>query len=528
MLLENHICKVQSQNFALLQEQYLKKEINNKPCSLYMTLREMLSTKSDMCQLFADEVYNEFSRRNWCTPDDYTLRYEQLATYGVLLSNLVFAYDFSKGTMELHTSSISKLKQLAQGGMLKGKKEPIVIELEKLEKTLYNSDRIKKSVRVGEKLVTVRLDTEVKDGNVVMTATVPRTAITLSTHAILPFSSVLKAHELLYTVFQKSICRVTMCDKVRDVSLNENILQNIYGEQRTRNLVSYMPNIYTLRFYVPNIGASKYTPGVTNIRIADIDSIVPVSLADIDLSEVNMNYDLVIPYFKKVVSKMKRTGLQTAGQAFNLLCLNADDECIRENLYNVTTEMYPKDIWEVMKINPKLFKTEGISTFSSPYGGMQEQIAIPKTPDELRTRLATGVYKIVITKRNGSFSTIICTNNDRFLEKILGKGYIKNESDGVKLRGLRNYLLSTGKLSEEDTCKAVVQFDCQHLVYGVYDSVLEDIDLQLNAVELNKTVVSQPKLVQVRNLEAYDKSSYYKYIDIKQIVEIVRLNEITK
>ena len=190
--------------------------------------------------------------------------------------------------------------------------------------------------------------------------------------------------------------------------------------------------------------------------------------------------------------------------------------------------MYPKDIWEVMKINPKLFKTEGISTFSSPYGGMQEQIAIPKTPDELRTRLATGVYKIVITKRNGSFSTIICTNNDRFLEKILGKGYIKNESDGVKLRGLRNYLLSTGKLSEEDTCKAVVQFDGQHLVYGVYDSVLEDIDLQLNAVELNKTVVSQPKLVQVRNLEAYDKSSYYKYIDIKQIVEIVRLNEITK
>lgn len=528
MLLEDHICKVQSQNFPLLQEQYLKQEINNTPCSLYMTLREMFVTKQDMCQMFADEVYNMFYAKNWCTTDDYTLRYEQLATYGVLLSNLVFAYNYDKGTMELHTSSTSKLKQLAQGGMLKGKKEPIVIEIDKLEKTLYNSDRIKKSVRVGDKLVTVRLDTEVKDGIVTMTATVPRTSISLSTHAILPFTSVLKTHELLYTIFQKSICRVTMGDKVRDVSLNESILQSIYGEQRTRNLVSFMPNIYTLRFYVPNIGASKYTPGVTNISIADIDSIKPVSLADIDLSEVNMNYDLVIPYFKKVVSKMKRNSLQKAGQLFNLLYLNADDECIRNNLYNVTTEMYPKEIWEVMKIEPKLFKTDGITSFNSPYGGMQEQVPIPKTPDELRQRLLTGVYRILITKRNGAFSTIICTNNNKFLEQILGSGYIKNESDGVKLRGLANYLSKHSNFTEDETCNAVKQFDCQYMVYGDYETVMENIKLQLANVELNKTVVSQPKLVQVRNLEAYDKSSYYKYIDIKQIVEITRLNEITK
>ena len=286
-----------------------------------MTLREMLVARPDMCQMFADETYKEFEQRNWCDSEDYQLRYEQLATYGVLLSNLVFAYDCSKGTLSLYTSSVTKLKQLAQSGMLKGKKEPIPIEIDKIEKTLYSSDRIKKSIRTGGKLLSVRLDTEVKDGSVVMTATIPRTAISLDTHLIVPFTAMTRAHELLYKVFRQSICRVRMGDKVRDVSFNESLLVNIYGEERTKNLMSFLPNIYTLRFYVPNIGASKYVPGVTNISIANIDAIDPITLADVDLSEVNMNYDLVVPYFNKIVKNMTRTELQDAGQAFRFVFL---------------------------------------------------------------------------------------------------------------------------------------------------------------------------------------------------------------
>lgn len=522
--MENHICKVQSQHFALLEEQYMKQEIGKKPCSLLMTLREMLVARPDMCQMFADETYKEFEQRNWCDAEDYQLRYEQLATYGVLLSNLVFAYDCSKGTLSLYTSSVTKLKQLAQSGMLKGKKEPIPIEIDKIEKTLYSSDRIKKSIRTGGKLLSVRLDTEVKDGSVVMTATIPRTALSLDTHLIIPFTAMTRAHELLYKVFRQSICRVRMGDKVRDVSFNESLLVNIYGEHRTKNLMSFLPNIYTLRFYVPNIGASKYVPGVTNISIADIDSIDPITLADVDLSEVNMNYDLVVPYFNKIVKNMTRTELQDAGQAFGLLCLNAPDENLRSEVLKVPDKFFAKDIWEIMKSDSKLFKTAGIKDFKSPYGGMYDSVAIPRTEMELHNMLNYGIYKILITKRSGGFSTIICTNNYDLLERVLGTDYLKFESDGVRLRRLKKYLLSHPKA---DIPKAVCAFQCQNLVSGSRGQVFEDIETHLECIELNKTVVSQPKLVQARNLQAVDNQGYYKYIDIRQIVEIIKLDEIS-
>lgn len=531
MLKDNHICKVQSQNFALMQEMYLKQEINKKPCSLYMTLREMLVANPNMCKLFADEVYVCFKGKRWCDEEDYSLRYEELATYGVLLSNLVYVYDFAKGTMELHTTSMGVLRTLVQSGLLKSKKEPLDIELEKIEKTLYQSDRIKRSIRAGKKLITVRLNVDIKDGGIKMTATVPRTAITLDTHAILPFTSVTKAHELLYTVFQKSICRVTMGDKVRDVTLNESVLLNIYGEVRTKKLVSYIPNIYALRFYVPSVGASKYLPGVTNIKIHEIDAIAPVSLADIDLSEVNLNYDLVIPYFRQVVSDMNREELQDAGEVFGVLCLNAEDEVIRNELYRIPTEMYGSDIWEYMKMKPSLFKVDGFKNYTSPFGSMQEVVEIPKTPQQLQKMLETGIYKILITKRNGAFSTIICTNNNRLLNRVYEKNHAGNrlqyESDGVKLKALKYYLTQVGHKDDAEVSKTVKMFCCDDLVAGSYEGVLRDIETHLKSIEYDKTVVAQPKLVTARNCNAVDKHSYYKYIDVKQIVEITKLDEIT-
>lgn len=522
MLSNNHICKLQSQKFALLQEEYLKTAISKVPCSLVMSLREMFVADWGMCYAFALEAYKCFANSHKCDSDDFTSCYEQIATYGVLLSNIVWGYDIEKDSMSLYTSSIQLLQQLASRGILVGNKEPIAIELEQLSKKLYSSDKIKKSIKDGKKIVAVRLDTEIKGKGMVMTFTLPRTLISLDTHVIVPFSGYQKLTELLYSELQGNILRVKMGDKVRDVTMNMGVLNSIYGAERAKVLTSYTPDMYTQRFYVPSVGASKYTAGVTNIKLTEVDEIKPISLADIDLTEANMDYSMVIDFFLQSVDKMTDNQIGKASQVFGLICLNAPIEDLRERLKDVVNTLYPREIWDLMKANPKLFKVEKYSKIKNKFGSNFTKINVPSTKEELQDLLSMGVYKILLTKRDGSFSTIIGSNNTDIIEKILGVSIWSMESDGVRLRRLKS-LLSGGTVS--DISALIKELKLENII-SVDDTskVIEQIDLQLYNIDLNKTVVKQPKLTLVRNLEARSQEQYYKYIDVNSIVEVFKFS----
>lgn len=520
MLANNHICKVQSQNFAQLQIEYMRSEIDKPSCSLLMTLRQMFNANQEMTYKFASEAYIAFVAKGWCDESDFQLRYEQIATYGVMLSNVVWGYDIDKGSMSLYTTSVSVLQNLAQKGILKGKNQPIAVELPQYEKTLYESDRIRKSLSTpGGRLVSVRLDTEIADGRLQIKPVIPRTAISLDTRIIIPFTAYQKAVELLRNILQQYILRIKMGDKVRDVTLNKQILASIYGEGRANQLVSYIPDIYTQRFYVPSVGASKYTTGVTNIHLEDVDEVKAISLADIDMSEVNMDYTMVPEYYKGVVAKMSEVRLAKAAEAMDLLCKNAPVDDLRQNLMDMTTALYPKDLWDIMKAHPKLFKVDGYSKMKNRFGSEYTPVEKPKTVKELSDMLNTGVYKILITKRNGKFSTIIGSNDLNCIKKVFGENYMKFESEGVRLRRLRYLIEKQGA----DVDKAIAECNAKYLVHGDRQEVLRQIDILLREVDMNKTVVKQANLVLVRNLEATESYEYYKNLDLRQIDEIYRL-----
>lgn len=524
MLSNNHICKVQAQKFALLQEEYLKAEIMNSPCSLVMSLRDMFVKDSDLCYAFACEAYKLFANSGRCDADDFQLRYEQIATYGVLMSSIVWGYDVSKGTMNLYTTSIQLLSQLAQRSILVGKKQPIAIELEQLEKAMYKSDRIKNSIQqTGGKLIAARLDVQVVGRGMQMQVTLPRTAISLDTHVIIPFSGYQRCVDLLRKELQNSILRVTAGNKVRNITLNLSVLSSIYGEDRAKQLVSYVPDIYSQRFYVPSVGASKYTAGVTNIRPTEIDEIRPISLADIDLSEVSLDYSMVVDYFLTAVDKMTDRQLGNAAQAFGLICLNSPAFDLRERLKECADVMYPRDIWDLMKANDKIFKVENYKKLKNKYGSQFKGVSIPSTVKGLSSLLSQGVFKVLSTKRDGSFSTVICSNSMDKLEEIFGSAVWEMESEGVRLRRLQN-MIERGATLEQ--CSKLIER--YHLEYALnaqsFEELKRQIDIQLYNVEMSKTVVKQPKLVLVRNLEARDHYQYYKYLDLKAIVEIFQLS----
>lgn len=512
MLSGNHICNLQAQNFKQMEAGYFNANLSEVPCSLLMSLRDMFIKDPNMCYAFACEAYKYLSTSKKCNADDFSNSYELIAVYGVAMSGVLWGYDLKKGTMSLYTTSIQILKGLASRGILKGKKEPIAVELQLLEKTLYESDRLKKSIReCKNKLVCVRLDTELNGKNLIMKCTVPRSLPTLEDTIFVPFDAVKYATDALHNLLQSRILRVRMGDKVRDVTLNMEILTSIYGAERAAQLSSFIPDVYTQRFYVPSVGASKYTAGVTNIKLADIDEVKPVSLADIDLSEVNLDYSMVYDHFRERVDKIPDKKVPDIADAFGLDCLNAPADHLRGRLKDLCNEMYPRDIWEIMKQYPKVFNTAGYLKKPSKYGSNYKRLNKPQSIDELNQLLKQGVFKLLITKRNGSFSTIIGTNNRELLKKILGNDYIaKYESQGVRLR-YASKLLESGKSVDE-----------VKVLSGLDD--LSNIQESLNEIEMKKTVVKQSHLVTVRNLEATDSSNFYKNVDLDSLVEVIQLS----
>lgn len=511
MLSNNHICKVQSQNFKQMEIGYFKESISKVPCSLLISLRDMFITNTSMCYAFACEAYKALSSLKICNEDDFSNSYELMATYGVALSGVLWGYDLKKGKMSLYTSSIQLLRSFASKGILVGKKEPTEIELQTIEKTLYKSDRIKKSLRdCKNKLVCVRLDTELQGKSLAIKCTVPRSLPSLDDTIFVPFDTVSCAVSLLQELLRSNVLQVRMGDKVRNVTLNKDVLASIYGEERASYLCSFSPRIYNRQFYVPSLGASKYTSGVTNLRVEEIDEVKKVGLNDIDLSEINLDYSMVNDHYLERLSKIPDKKVVDIAESFGLDCLNAPLDDLRERLKNVPNEMYARDIWEVMKKYPKVFNTAGYIKKPSKFGSNYTRINIPNSTEELQLLLNKGVFKLLINKRDGSLSTIIGTNDKTILSSMLGDNYrAKYESEGVRLRYAK-WLMELGKSADE-------------IMYLSGIDISGDMEQRLSAIDDRTTVIKQSHLVTVRNLQARDSTDFYKNVDLSSLVELIQL-----
>jgi len=521
MLGNNRICTVQTQNFPILQEKYLLNEIRKTPCCLLMSLHDMFVAKQDMCKLYADEAYKLFACRGWADEDYYVLRYEQLATYGVLMNTMLWGYNVSTGSMNIYTSSYTRLSALAQNGYLKGKKLPIALELEEFKEKLVNSQRVKKTIREGGRFFTARIDFEKKGSKVEATFTVPRTLPSFDDTIFIPVSAYQKVVEMLSNEMRNSILRITIGDKVRDVTLNQGLLEAVYGGSHTKSMLSYMPEIYTKKFYVPNIGASKYLIGVTNIQLEAVDSVVPITLTDVDMSEVNTNYDMVVDYFKMRVNSLGDAELGEVGELLGVGFLNAPEDDLRRRVLEEADTIFPSELWKFMKDNDRYFNTDRYNLMPNKFGDKYEPVDIPRTVAELSYVLGTGAFKVIITKRNGSFSTIYCTTSPDVVEMVVGSKFMDFESLGVRARGLKRTILSDRGI---DLNGAIKHYRLEKYVGGSYQEVLSQVEVLLGAVEESRTVVNNPKLLHVRCLTATSKETYYRMIDLYSIREIFRLS----
>ena len=525
MLSNNHICRVQAQKFAMLEQQHIAGQLGRQSgCQLLMPLRGMLIADSELCNMYANEAYKVLRTSNKCTEDDYTARYEQMAMYGVLLSQLVYAVDIQTQKMALYTSSIGVLRELASRGILIGKKDDISVEINTLYKKMYSGDAIRKSFSSPDmKLVAVRLDVQQVGNNLRMTATYPRSAVSLATHGFVALNAVDVAMKSLFQALQTNMLRIRMLydgeEKTRVCTMNRELLAGVYGAERAGLLTSYLPNIYTQRFYVPSVGASKYTLGVTNIDLIAVEGVTPATLADVDLSEVNTDYSMALVYFARKVNAMPPEQLKRLVDGFGIDSGKIPQASWRDSVITSAESLGLREVYDLMKANNDLFDLPGYASVPNEYGNEYTQVSIPRSVGEFRTLVSTGVWKAYLTTRNGKNSSLMFSNDERFLKKVYGQNYYAIESDGVRLRAFKR-ALEKGV----DVAQAMKKFH----VEGKFDTaepqaLKKQVEQQLYEIEQQKTVVRQPHLTLVRNVQAREQKDYYRYVDLLAIQQLIRL-----
>ena len=524
MLVGSRPCSMATQYYIQAEKAYMEKKFldPNDP-QFFLTLKgyQNLST---ILPGASETIFNyayEAARVLDLDEEDLVAHKLILAHYGMAMYGSFFAYNFDLSVdvdkrMSLYTSSISFLRNLANKGILIDKKKEIPQLLVDLEKKLYGGCILKK-LKDDDTLYAIRLDPVISGNEVKFTATMPRTPVKLSTHFIMSYDAVKTALDMFDQILRNNMLRITMGDKVRVVSKNINILNSIYNpdgsnQHYVNSVLSEMYDARTLKFYCPVIGASKYSAGTTNIKITEIDKIEQVGIGDVDLSDVNVNL-MGVRFEALEQIKKKKAGYGVVAKYLNLEDNSA--EAVQEAINN----MYDSDVWAMMKDLPKVFSCDKYKNKPNRYGSLYEPQVLPISQKNLEELLKTGVYKILLRKQNGSFSTIITTSNKDLLKSILGADYeARLESDGVRFRKAIE-AVKKGMSVE----KAVKTYNTPVALGNSKEDYISLLENELISVEERTTVVKQLNLITVKRLDATSPKNFYAQVNVNNIKELIKL-----
>ena len=558
MLYYNKTANLEKQMMIQDTDKFFNAFLQGSASCILPSIRDLATRNQNLAYNLAAEVYKIFIEKKWMNPSDWSAKYYTLVAYGFLMCDLAFIYNPDNEKFELHTSSVSMIQRLASQGYVEGatKKDAAELSVQKAVDALSGNKKILASLKKDNTIQTVRLDPSMNGRELKFKITVPRSQVDIVKTMIVPFTCYMQVIKDLQSLFKRGFVRVTMNEgeKVRVVTLSHGLLSKIYTPDRVNQLSGFAPNAYMKSFYVPSVGASVYSLGVTNIKPETIDKLEMVNLKDIDLSEVNVDFTMVRPYF---IQQLNNLNLQQLKTLIKNLAIPVDASFTRSKAGCISflenwvytsqdAKAYESNLYLLMKESP-FFDISGLSNMQNIYGNMMQQVNYPGSPAGLAQLLNTGVFRITTRRRAGSMSTHIVTNNHTELKRILGDDYFARfESYGVKLNYAMNLVVAVGKKygsntplkKESDIYSKLAEFDI-YLPDEDKEKVLTYEDLYVvlnkakaNEVDANKTVVSQAHLVVARNCQAWYSPEeqkaydYYKNIDPNSIVSIIRLSEV--
>lgn len=541
MLYKTEVCEIGQNELVKAQMNLTRSMLQSGSEYVIGTFFSLLGTNPDLGVNFASSALALFIDNEIADDELWETNYSQLALYGLTMSGLVYVYDMEKGALSMHTSSIRLLDELVSQDKIEvpsGK--TIQGEFGRWEKQLSLSRKgtVHKSLEEGNVIRTVRLELQ---PNGKYSVTIPRSCINFEESPVIPSRVLAQELSNFVALAKNQLLKITMGSKVRYVTLSKDILGKVYDANRVDSLLKSFSVMRSgdSYIYLPSVGASKYTPGLTRIDLIGVNYVQGGSLSEIDLSQVNLNYDVTKSF---LIGYLREATVKPVAKALGIPVELLQGKTVTEQKEYLTAtimRMNDSDVYNVI-LSIGVTKEE-LDSYDSPIGRNYEEVAIPSSSGELLTRLQTGVYKLVYIKRDGKFGTLIGTNCDKNLKAIYGANYMRKfESEGVRLRKLM-----TSVMRKDTLDKSTVINYCDKLGLDVVKSeisstfMLSDelnseqlvgiISKYLQAVESRRTTKPNPDNVLVRNcfatVENGQTNNYYRNIDFKSIKAIYKLTD---
>ena len=307
---------------------------------------------------------------------------------------------------------------------------------------------------------------------------------------------------------------------------------------------SVATSLYPLKgyMYVPILGAPSTTAMMSKVDVFNLDSIhiitnssqIKVKKAEDPigilkktrviskrLSEMQMGDPVG---YSEVISRLPRVSELFVDEASSTM---PSQVAVAKYLNTLSTSELDSIISNLEGAKEKLEVLDGIFTTNESIN-----VASVTSDDALRDMLKSGVYNVIATKKDCSYTSMIVTNNEGILKKLYGDDYFgKYESFGFRFNRLA-YLVKSGKDVKEsltycgfgtdkETVKDAKTLKDDAKAESVRDKWLEKQGTKKRAKANTDSILARSCFGSVD--EDGNISEFYKYVTLKRVARLVKL-----
>lgn len=297
-----------------------------------------------------------------------------------------------------------------------------------------------------------------------------------------------------------------------------------------------------------NLEASLYSVPYSTIRFERLLNITPCSLKDIDTSQYMVDFDSVRRLFRARVNNWKLNDFHEFNKILDTeSCANIPDRCQMIDAW--ATNLDDSDLYKIMKMKRNLFEPEikgEVKTIEAGLHDMYRQkpkaskslMLIDLEPDftvrkkQLQGLLLKGVCRIEsVSTRTGAPRMYMATNNDSVLNAAYGpKKLLQFESTKRSIERISDQIKS-GKIANLDRfVHALHDAEIDGIVdYSGFDTSstpgdwLQALGMAFMELENNskdRTISSNPFIVNFRRINADSSSEFYGAVDVRNIASV--------
>lgn len=550
MLHGNSICKSLESQLNQAQTQLCNQFLIQPSECIVATMQWLEEKHPEIIKGYADVSRGIFSAEDEEAMHKYYKSDYELAVAGLMLSGIVVGFSLDTGKVSLYTASHHIIETLCAEGLLDNGRGELPSNYERVVGSLSVATPFL-SKSAFESFYAIRLEPKVYGSTIKFNTVIQRSGLCLRRTVLMPYVCYSSCMMLLNKFLETRILEVKQVTKTRFVTRDIEVLSKVYGRGRAYSLLGYKPLPQIGNFYLPSLGASIRTAGVTNVILTDIESIRIAQLSEVDLSDVNTDLSNARDFFRYTVRRMKGQQIKDLAYKLELSNLISFDESELGDLASIKKKIYDSSLYDsqyynFMKENQDMFNMDKYRTLKCKFGNLSEPVPVPQTLEELREMLKTGVYRIIVSKVDGKLSVITATENKKMLTGLYGRDYMaKYESLGVCLRTAK-YLLErhNGDTIDFDD---VVELDkkyglnlnmerifSSHLVDGVMPETVSVSSVLAGVNELlansGSREAREQSYLTVRSCNAtysgQGKSrNFYKQLKLETIISITKLKD---